>query len=317
VIDEEPLPPCRLNTDVDTDLQTIILKCLEKNPAQRFASAQELHEELQRYLNGEPIHARPAGRIERCWRWCRRRPYVAASLLLGVFAFVSIVGGVPLVLLQQQRLQSSELQRLAQQDRDAALLEKSKAREAEATAEKLRAAAIAAEELNRRQLAEQLAAANAARAATQEYHAKIRGVRELRSSREPGWTWAASRLLNEAKALDADGKDELELRSLEAELLLTSDVRLLPQDVTERESEGDTAKGKQDPVDTSAVTSGTAGEVGELPSLWGTGEDYSALDVSRDGMFLAAAETRGAPVSSMPWRYRKGTPCRSRSRRFR
>ncbi len=85
-------------------------------------------------------------------------------------------------------------------------------------------------------------------ATSQDVYAKIRGVRELRSFREPGWTWAASRLFNDAKALDANGKVELELGSLEAELLLTSDVHLLPQGVTDGQSQEDTAKVEQEPV---------------------------------------------------------------------
>jgi tetratricopeptide (TPR) repeat protein len=88
-LNEEPERPRRLNSHLPRDLETICLKCLEKQPARRYASAQALEEDLQRFIDGRPIHARPVGPLERGWRWCRRKP-VRASLLAVLFVMVLV-----------------------------------------------------------------------------------------------------------------------------------------------------------------------------------------------------------------------------------
>jgi eukaryotic-like serine/threonine-protein kinase len=90
VLEREPLSPRQLNHAVDLDLDTICLKCLQKEPGKRYASAADLAEDLRRYLAAEPIHARPVGRTERLWRWCRRHP-VEAVLSAG-FTLAILIG---------------------------------------------------------------------------------------------------------------------------------------------------------------------------------------------------------------------------------
>lgn len=78
VLDKDPTPPSRLRTGIDRDLETIVLKCLDKDPGRRYPSAEALADDLDRWLGGEPIQARPARMLERTWKWMRRKPALAA-----------------------------------------------------------------------------------------------------------------------------------------------------------------------------------------------------------------------------------------------
>src|SRR5262245_10875594 len=80
VLEREPITPRMLVARVPRDLETICLKCLEKDRAKRYQTAQALAEDLGRYLRGEPIHALPVSRSERVWRWCRRKPALASFI---------------------------------------------------------------------------------------------------------------------------------------------------------------------------------------------------------------------------------------------
>src|SRR5262245_43795642 len=91
VMEEEPRKPSALNPAVDRDLETVCLKCLEKDPQRRYASAESLADDVERWLRHEPIRARPSAPAERLGKWIRRNPGPAALLLissLAIFAFL-------------------------------------------------------------------------------------------------------------------------------------------------------------------------------------------------------------------------------------
>jgi serine/threonine protein kinase len=92
VLHDEPRPPRRLNRRIPRDLETVCLKAMAKEPSRRYRTAAELAADLQRYLKKEPILARPVGRPERCWSWCRRNP-ITASLagIIGVLSLILVV----------------------------------------------------------------------------------------------------------------------------------------------------------------------------------------------------------------------------------
>jgi len=97
LIDRDPVPPRQLNPEIHADLEVICLKCLEKLPPKRYASAGALANDLRCWLNGEPIAARPPGRAERIARWCRKNPLpaslAAATACSLVFAVAALWTG--------------------------------------------------------------------------------------------------------------------------------------------------------------------------------------------------------------------------------
>ena len=90
VAGDDPVPPGRLNRAVPRDLETVCLKCLAKDPARRYPTAADVAADLGRVVRGEPVYARPTGRVERAVRWGRRHKAVAA---LSAVAVLSLVGG--------------------------------------------------------------------------------------------------------------------------------------------------------------------------------------------------------------------------------
>jgi hypothetical protein len=90
ILNEEPPALRQLDARIPRDLETICLKCLEKDPARRYPSAAELASDLRRWQTGDPIAARPVSLAERAWRWCRKNPGVATGMtLIGSYCVVT------------------------------------------------------------------------------------------------------------------------------------------------------------------------------------------------------------------------------------
>src|SRR5262249_44802800 len=81
-VDGVLVPPSQFARNLPRDLEAVVLKCLEHDPGSRYASAKDLADDLERWLNGAPTVARPPGPVRRARHWVRRNPWVAAALAL-------------------------------------------------------------------------------------------------------------------------------------------------------------------------------------------------------------------------------------------
>jgi WD40 repeat protein/serine/threonine protein kinase len=122
VLEKEPAHPRAIRPNANRDLSTIALKCLHKDPARRYGSAEALAEDLERWLRGEPILARPVGKVERSLKWVKRNP-VIAGMLAGIAALVS-VGAIEIYLkyreAKHQKAEAETQTRIAKQNEERA-----------------------------------------------------------------------------------------------------------------------------------------------------------------------------------------------------
>jgi WD40 repeat protein/tetratricopeptide (TPR) repeat protein len=218
VLGDEPVPPSRLNPQVPRDLETVCLKCLEKDPPRRYGSAEALADDLRRFQSGEPVAARPAGRLERLTKWARRRPAQAALVLVGSLATVLLVAGL-VSLLYGVRLQDARDE--ATRQRDEADRQRGVAEREKAEAVRLRAVAEtsqAEEQKQRREAegqrtrAEALVYVRQISLAQREWEANnLARVRELLDACRPelrGWEHAYLRRLVDGNRLQLRGHSE-------------------------------------------------------------------------------------------------------------
>jgi WD40 repeat protein len=157
VLSVEPVPPRRLQPSVPQDLETICLKCLQKQPARRYSTALALAEDLRRFLSGEPIQARPVSSWERAHKWARRRPALAAlALVSSLAALLLLTGGLlyqrelsahneqleeAFTTIQQESAAARKAKTYAEEQRDEARKAKTEAEEQRDQAGKARKAA--------------------------------------------------------------------------------------------------------------------------------------------------------------------------------
>jgi WD40 repeat protein len=130
VVSEEPVSPSRLQPRLPRDLDTVCLKCLRKEPGRRYSSSAALADDLGRWQRGEPVQARPAGSAERLWKWCRRRPAVAALLAAVVLSLVAGTAVASAFAVQADRAKRKEQERA---DKEAAQRQRAETAEGKAT----------------------------------------------------------------------------------------------------------------------------------------------------------------------------------------
>ncbi len=115
VLHQEPIPLRVLNPTMPVDLETICLKALQKEPSRRYASTQAFADDLVRFQNGGPILARPVGRFERAWRWCRKNLVVAGLSTTAACLLITVAAVSSLAYFRERRL-VAEKETLAQQE---------------------------------------------------------------------------------------------------------------------------------------------------------------------------------------------------------
>jgi WD40 repeat protein len=180
VVEAEPQRPRALNPNADRDLETICLKCLEKDPKRRYGSAEALAEDLERWLRHEPIAARPSTATERVMKWAQRKPALAA--MTAAIALVAILGVTGI---EWQRREAVTARALAEEKSIAEAKAKAEAENQTQRAEAASRDAIIAKEETQDTLAGSL-------------YEQARAVRVLN---EPGRRWKALELVKQAEML--------------------------------------------------------------------------------------------------------------------
>jgi WD40 repeat protein len=210
---EEPVRPRSLDGRIPRDLETIVLKAIEKDPKQRYASADAMADDLRRFLDDEPILARRASAAERYARWARHHPAIA--LLGAVLTAVLVLTTVASLIV------ANRMARLAENQRRAAEAERSARQEASRTA---KAEFAARAEADQARAASEKANATA-QAAT--YHRVLSKARALRARHPPGWREEALADIAQLATMPTPLRDLADLRTEAVATLAMPDVRLV------------------------------------------------------------------------------------------
>jgi tetratricopeptide (TPR) repeat protein/tRNA A-37 threonylcarbamoyl transferase component Bud32/ribosomal protein S27E len=123
ILHDEPPRLRRFDNHIPRDLETVCLKCLEKDPARRYATAHDVARELRRYLAGEPIQARPVGQVQRLWRWARRQPAIAGLATAVVLLLLAGTGVSAYFALEARKRAGESEAHAAQAEENAKLAE--------------------------------------------------------------------------------------------------------------------------------------------------------------------------------------------------
>jgi WD40 repeat protein len=212
ILQDDPPSPRKLQARIPCDLETICLKCLEKSPGKRYQTSGEVVRELQRFLGGEPIQARPVGRLMQSWRWCKRQPVVASlaaatALALFVGLAFSTWFGVK-ASIQQARADANatradEKATEAQAEKERASQKANQAQESEMQAKKNAAEARVEKERAEKNAAEALAAKKRAEQQLLRSERLLYASQIASASRD----WEANRISLAWKQLNACGHD--------------------------------------------------------------------------------------------------------------
>ena len=210
---DEPPNPRSVDARIPRNLETIVLKAINKDPRARYQSAEEMGADLGRFLADVPITARQVGAAERYWRWARRNPVIATlSAVLTAVLFAMTFASL---------LTARRFADLADRERNAAVSERSARKEASRRAE--------AESIARREADQSRGAAEKANTAAQAetYRATLSEVKALRAGRQPGWRDLALANLARLAVMSTPRRDLVELRTEAVATLAAPDIRLV------------------------------------------------------------------------------------------
>jgi serine/threonine-protein kinase len=194
---DEAVPPTRLRPDIPADLETICLKCLQKEPEKRYSNCFELAEDLHRYLTGEPIKARPVGPAERLWRWCRRNPWLAA--LEAAVIVLAVVSTIAAFVVYGQKQEVVRQEAIAKEQEGIAKANAIAEARARAEAERKEAEAQSARKLAQEQ---RKLALDALKSMVNDVQAELKGQAAMQGLRQKLLTTASANLQKVADSME-------------------------------------------------------------------------------------------------------------------